>query len=188
MTSIPTTLNAIRAHDPCKDGWEKLLAHLGKTAADDEPLLFSTIVESNGVEFACWCLRALPKEHQALIPLIAADFAESVLHIYEARCPDDLWSRRAIESIRAGKKVREVGRINSIAVRAAVYTANAIRDARLSPSTRSRRAAEGAVGAATNALSTAYHGASTTLEDSAACAACAAERKKQAEILIKYLG
>ena len=36
---MKTTLNAIRAHSPCRDRWEKLLRHLGKTEADDEPLL-----------------------------------------------------------------------------------------------------------------------------------------------------
>jgi hypothetical protein len=34
---IKTTLNRIRAHSPCQEGWEKLLNHLGKTKADDEP-------------------------------------------------------------------------------------------------------------------------------------------------------
>lgn len=43
MTHI--TLNAIRAHGPCQDGWEKLLKHLGKTKADDEPLAMTTILE-----------------------------------------------------------------------------------------------------------------------------------------------
>jgi len=27
---MKTTLNKIRSHYPCKDGWEKLLKHLGK--------------------------------------------------------------------------------------------------------------------------------------------------------------
>jgi len=33
---ITTTLNRIREHDPCKAGWKKLLAGLGKTADDDD--------------------------------------------------------------------------------------------------------------------------------------------------------
>ena len=53
-----TTLNKIRAHSPCADGWAKLLRHLGKTQADDEPLALVTILESNGVDDALWCLRA----------------------------------------------------------------------------------------------------------------------------------
>lgn len=57
---ITTTLNAIRAHNPCADGWKKLLAHLGKTQPDDEPLPFATILDSNGLSDALWCCRAAP--------------------------------------------------------------------------------------------------------------------------------
>lgn len=56
---IYTTLNKIRAHSPCADGWAKLLRHLGKTEADDEPLALATILDSNGLDDALWCLRAV---------------------------------------------------------------------------------------------------------------------------------
>jgi hypothetical protein len=56
---MKTTLNKIRKHGPCSEGWSKLLAHLGKTKADDEPLSIATIVESNGLDDALWCLRAV---------------------------------------------------------------------------------------------------------------------------------
>jgi hypothetical protein len=56
--TITTTLNRIREHSPCADGWQKLLRHLGKTKADDEPLALTTVLESNGVGDALWCLRA----------------------------------------------------------------------------------------------------------------------------------
>ena len=36
------------------------LGHLGKTEADDEPLPFSVIVTSNGLDDALWCCRAEP--------------------------------------------------------------------------------------------------------------------------------
>ena len=49
-----TTLNLIRSHRPCPEGWEKLLGHLGKTKADDEPLSLATILESNGIDDALW--------------------------------------------------------------------------------------------------------------------------------------
>ena len=55
---IYTTLNHIREHSPCTDGWRKLLKHLGKTEADDDPLAYSTILESNGLDDVLWCLRA----------------------------------------------------------------------------------------------------------------------------------
>ena len=44
---ITTTLNKIRAHGPCPEGWTKLLNTLGKTKADDEPLDMLTIREEH---------------------------------------------------------------------------------------------------------------------------------------------
>src|SRR5208283_4216478 len=58
---ICTTLNRIRAHKPCEDGWEKLLAGLGKTRADDEPLPYARIVEINGLDDALWACRVEPQ-------------------------------------------------------------------------------------------------------------------------------
>ena len=54
-----TTLNKIRAHSPCEDGWKKLLAYLGKKKADDKPLNIKTVIESNWLDDALWCLRAV---------------------------------------------------------------------------------------------------------------------------------
>ncbi|MCC3246720.1 hypothetical protein LG047_15575 [Methylocystis sp. WRRC1] len=58
---ITTTLNRIREHGPCEDGWRKLLAGLGKTAPDDEPLPYAKIVEINGIDDALWACRAEPQ-------------------------------------------------------------------------------------------------------------------------------
>src|SRR5574343_735474 len=54
-----TTLNAIAAYRPCVSGWKTLLRFLGKTGGDDEKLALLTILESNGVEDAVWCFRAV---------------------------------------------------------------------------------------------------------------------------------
>ena len=75
-----TTLNAIREHGPCADGWRKLLTHLGKTAADDEPLSLLTILDSNGLDDALWCLRAMP-EHNKHWRLYAVWCARQVQHL-----------------------------------------------------------------------------------------------------------
>lgn len=75
-----TTLNAIRACKPCADGWRKLLAHLGKTQADDEPLALLTIIESNGLDDALWVLRAMP-EHDRHWRLYAVWCARQVQHL-----------------------------------------------------------------------------------------------------------
>ena len=58
---IITTLNRIRVHDPCADGWSKLLKHLSKSKADDEPLPYAVILESNGLDDTTWCCRAEPQ-------------------------------------------------------------------------------------------------------------------------------
>ena len=54
-----TTLNKIREHLPCVRGWETLLTSLGKTKADDEPLSFKAILDSNGIDDAIWALRSI---------------------------------------------------------------------------------------------------------------------------------
>ena len=56
---MKTTLNKIRSHGPCTDGWEKLLRHLGKTQADDESLDLLTILNSNGLDDTLWCFCAV---------------------------------------------------------------------------------------------------------------------------------
>lgn len=58
---IATTLNRIRAHSPCEEGWRKLLGGLGKTKADDEPLPYARILEINGLDDVLWCCRAEPQ-------------------------------------------------------------------------------------------------------------------------------
>ena len=67
---IYTTLNKIRARSPCEYGWRKLLAHLGKKKADDEPLALLTILDSNGLDDTLWCLKTVP-EHNRLWRLYA---------------------------------------------------------------------------------------------------------------------
>ena len=77
---IYTTLNKIREHSPCADGWKKLLSHLGKTAADDEPVSFAVILESNGLDDALWCLRSAPEENNRWRKLAVA-YARTVQHL-----------------------------------------------------------------------------------------------------------
>ena len=77
---IYTTLNKIRAHSPCGEGWAKLLRHLGKTQADDEPLALGTILDSNGLDDALWCLRAVDG-HQREMRLYAVWCARQVQHL-----------------------------------------------------------------------------------------------------------
>jgi len=77
---MKTTLNKIRAHSPCESGWKKLLSNLGKTKADDEPISITYILDSNGLDDALWCLRAVDG-YQREMRLYAVDCARSVQHL-----------------------------------------------------------------------------------------------------------
>ena len=77
---MKTTLKAIREHGPCEHGWVKLLASLGKTKADDEPLSLLEILKSNGLDYALWCLRAVDG-HDKEIRLYAVWCARQVQHL-----------------------------------------------------------------------------------------------------------
>ena len=94
-----TTLAAIRAASPCESGWKKLLAALGKTKADSEPLDLLTVLNSNGLDDALWVMSfAMPDAR--LARHFQAWCAEQVLHIFEAVRPDDRRVRDQIEMLR----------------------------------------------------------------------------------------
>lgn len=59
---VCTTLNAINIGQMPVGGGARLLAYLGKTAPDDEPLPLVTILDSNGMEDALWALRTVTGE------------------------------------------------------------------------------------------------------------------------------
>ena len=64
---MQTTLRKIRAADPCGmrledglvSGYLNLKLHLGSGHGDDTPIDIATIIDSNGVDYALWCLRAV---------------------------------------------------------------------------------------------------------------------------------
>jgi hypothetical protein len=94
-----TTLNKIRGHSPCKEGWEKLLVHLGKTAADAESLSLLTVLDSNGFDDALWVLDRLETAERTKRHF-AAWCAEQALPLFERAFPDDVRPRTAIAVVR----------------------------------------------------------------------------------------
>jgi len=92
---MQTTLNKIRSHGPCASGWKKLLAHLGKTEADNEPLSILTIIESNGLDDALWCLRAVDGSDKE-IRLFAVWCARQVQHL--------MTDKRSIDALDVAEK------------------------------------------------------------------------------------
>jgi hypothetical protein len=77
---MKTTLNQIKAKSPCTNGWKKLLKHLNKTTSDDDQLSIVTILESNGLDDALWCLRAVDGKDKE-IRLYAVWCARQVQHL-----------------------------------------------------------------------------------------------------------
>ena len=96
MSELTVTLHDIRAHDPCKYSWRKLLDSLGKTQADDTPVPLRYIHGLLGLDDALWALRALPEQYHGPIRLLTCDFAESVVHL-----TDDPESAEVIRVARA---------------------------------------------------------------------------------------
>ena len=113
-----TTLNAIRKASPCEKGWLKLLKHLGKTKADDEPLDLLTVLDSNGLDDALWVM-SYAKPDDRLARHFQAWCAEQVLPIFEAERPNDRRVRDQIAMLRNDDATYE----DRAAARAAARTA-----------------------------------------------------------------
>ncbi len=179
---ITTTLNKIRQKEPCQNGWEKLLKFLNKTEADDEPLPLLTILKSNGVSDCLWAFQCT-EGYDSIYRHIAADFAESVLHIFEEKYPEDKRPRQAIQAARDFAD----GKIDGAARDAARDAAwDAARDAaRAAARAAARDAAGDAAGDA--ARDAAWDAAWAAAWDAARAAARDAEEKKQYQIILKYL-
>lgn len=77
---MKTTLNKIRAHSPCHDGWKQLLVYLGKAKSDDDPLSIATILNSNGIDDALWCVCAVEGNEREM-RLFAVWCARRVEHL-----------------------------------------------------------------------------------------------------------
>ena len=76
---ICTTLNKIREHDPCPDGWRKLLAGLNKAEPDDELLPLVRIIEINGLNDALWALRTTDCDRESR--LLSVAYARQIQHL-----------------------------------------------------------------------------------------------------------
>lgn len=105
-----TSFAALRAAGACTDGYRKLAQHIrDQHAATPEdygmqrPIEVATIAKSNGLQDALWVLRNATLSEQGgakFLRLLACDFAQHVLHIYEAKNPTGLAPRQAIETSR----------------------------------------------------------------------------------------
>ena len=77
---LKTTLSNIKKFRPCESGWKKLLKNINKSSVDDDPLHFKTILDSNGINGALWCLRSV-EGYDKEIRLYAVWCARQVEHL-----------------------------------------------------------------------------------------------------------
>jgi hypothetical protein len=189
---MKTTLKQIREKSPSAEVWSRLLAHLGKTKADDDPLSIATIVESNGISDALWCLRAV-NGHDKEIRLYAVWCARQMQHLM--RDPRSLAALDVAEAYANGMATFAELKAAEVAARAAARAAEAAaRAAELGAVLAAPwAAAEGASWAAVRAAEAAARaaawdaelGASWSATRAARAAAEAAARAEQKKELLR---
>ena len=98
---LTTTLNRLHTQNACAPRYAHLVAALGGVSFDrDAPINLLTILEHNGAEDCLWALCATAEDCDQVARLMAADFAEAVLPIFEREHPD-AGPREAINIARA---------------------------------------------------------------------------------------
>lgn len=127
MKPLTTTLNAIRACDPCEDSWRKLLKGLRKTKPDDKPLRFTRILDICGLDDALWACRTAP-QYDKTWRLLAVRFAREVQHLMKD--PRSIAALDVAERYAHGKATdKELAAAAYAAAADAAYAAAAYADA-----------------------------------------------------------
>ena len=110
---LTTTLNRLKAANACAGRYAHLVKCLGGVSFDhDAPINLLTILEHNGTEDCLWALCSTAENCDQVARLMAADFAEVVLPLYEKHYPKDSRPRDAIRATRqyALGKIRDAAR------------------------------------------------------------------------------
>jgi hypothetical protein len=199
---LVTSLYRLRKHHACQPRYDYLVSQLGPKWGDKKSINLLDILKHNGTADCLWALCAVVKhpEGDRVMRLMAADFAEAALPIYEKEYPDDKRPRLAIKAARdfANGKItdKERAAARDAACAAARDAACAAAGAAACAAARdaawdaARDAAWGAAwSAARGAAWSAARGAARDAAWGAAwSAARGAARDEQAKVIRKYLG
>lgn len=180
---VTITLNKIKAHEPCEDGWEKLLEYLGKTEPDDDEFPLAEVLKSHGLSGALWCLRCLP-EHDSKWRLLAVQFARQVQPFMK--------DQRSINALAVAERYANVEATDSELEDAETAAMDAAEDAAgVAIDASAAWAAWAAAWAADWAASKDAAWAAAKAADCAASVpawgACAAAREKQIELFLEAI-
>jgi hypothetical protein len=196
---LVTSLYRLRKHQACKDRYDHLVDKLGPEWGDKDEIDLLDILKHNGTADCLWALCSIHDHPEArrVMRLMAADFAEAVLPIFEKEYPDDKRPRLAIKAARDFANGKITAQERDAATAAARPAAG---DAALDAARAAWDAAWDAAGVAARAAWAAAWDAATAAERDAAWAATAAERDAaraaawdaawaaQAKIIRRYLG
>jgi hypothetical protein len=94
-----TTLDLLHKANACAPRYKVLRAALGNDYPHDQPIDLLTILDRNGLEDALWALRATVENCDKIAWLMAADFAELALPIWQKYSSD----RRPEMAIKAAR-------------------------------------------------------------------------------------
>ena len=120
------TKDYLKSLSPCEDRYKHYLKHYKDFEGTLEAFL--DLPELTHEDKKWVFVRSIPKDR---LRLVAADFAERVLHIYESKYPNDDRPRKAIEAARSGDKnaAADAAAAAAYAAAAAAYAYAAAADA-----------------------------------------------------------
>ena len=182
---IHTTFRKLHEAGACTERYRFLAKALGgiKTYGKDTPITLLQILDINGLDDALWALRACD-DAEKFSRLLACDYAEHVLHIFETQYPDDDRLRKAIEVSRRHARGEAMEEALAAARAAAWYAA---RDAGYAGYAAWYAAWAAAWYAADSAAEAAWYAAEAAARDAAWDATMAAEREWQEQRLREVL-
>ena len=101
---ITTTFRLAKGAGACSESYRLFAQYVGGIAnyGKDTPIPLAEVATVLSLDDALWCLHCAENQPEAnkLTQLLAADFAERVLPIFEKAYPDDQRPRKAIEASR----------------------------------------------------------------------------------------
>ena len=109
---LHTTFRKAKEMRACSSEYDEMAKFLGgvETYGEDTPVPLDKVLDICGLDAALWSLRCIIEPAAREIRLLASDFAEHTLSIYEEKYPDDKRPRRVIEVNRKyaeGKATKE---------------------------------------------------------------------------------
>ena len=104
MSALTTTFKELREWDFCKPRYRKLAKSLGGIRAygRNTPIKLSQILDICGINDCFWALKraTLNQDYERELRLLACDYSERALQVFESRYPNDHRPRQAFEAAR----------------------------------------------------------------------------------------